>query len=169
MSDTPDLVGRGYALGPDDGEGLWHLGGLLTLKATGARTEGRFALMEERGGAGYASPLHVHEREDEALYVLEGTVLAYVGEEAFRATPGTYVYLPQRVPHAVVVEGDGARFLTLICPAGLERFFRETGRPAAARSLPPADLPVDEEALDRFAAQHGATILGPPPSPERSA
>ena len=58
MTDTPDRVGRGGALGPDDGEALWHLGDLLTLKATGERTEGRFALMEERGGAGYASPLH---------------------------------------------------------------------------------------------------------------
>ncbi len=167
MTDTDAPGGRGYALGPEDGEALWHLGGLLTFKATGEQTEGRFALMEERGGRGYASPLHVHEREDEALYVLEGTVLAYVGDELIRATPGTYVYLPKRVPHAVVVEGEGARFLTFICPAGLERFFQATGQPAAARTLPPPDQPVDEEALDRFAAEHGATILGPPPAPNR--
>jgi hypothetical protein len=48
------------SLRQNEGEALWFLGGLVTIKAKGEETNGRFALMEQLGPEGFGSPLHVH-------------------------------------------------------------------------------------------------------------
>jgi len=116
---------------------------------------------------GFSPPLHVHHREDEAFWVLEGEVSLRCGDRTFRARAGSFAFLPRGVPHTFVVEGGApARMLTLLTPGGAERLFVEGGRPAEHDGLPPA-APPDIEALKRVSARYGSDVVGPPMAPSR--
>lgn len=155
---------------PGEGDAIWFLRNRMTIKATAASTGGAYGLVESLIAPGFSPPLHVHHREDEAFYVLEGDVTMRCGDRTFRAGPGSFVFLPREVPHTFVVEGDRpARMLTLLSPGGGEGVFVDGGRPAEGAGLPPA-TPPDIEALKRVSLQYGAEIVGPPmqPSPARA-
>src|SRR5437867_11976219 len=70
----------GYALGPGEGEALWFNGGLGLLKATSDLTAGSFAALELLAPKGFASPIHIHRREDEFFVVVSGEVRLRTGE-----------------------------------------------------------------------------------------
>jgi quercetin dioxygenase-like cupin family protein len=115
---------RPYALDPGDGEAYWFFGCLVTLKAAGEQTGGRFALTEFVNPAGFASPLHVHHDEHEAFYILEGTAQVHCGDEAFSVAPGSFVLLPRGIPHWHQVSPDAPlRSLPrhVSCPRRLSR------------------------------------------------
>src|SRR5438874_4823008 len=79
---------------------------------------------------GGGPPPHVHSREEEGFYVLEGEVTFRVGEERFVATAGTFANMPVGTPHSFRNEGSHpARMLISVAPAGLERMFFEVGVP----------------------------------------
>ena len=59
--------------GPTDGEAVWLLGGLYRYRAVGDETADGYSLFEVEGPAGLASPVHVHDHEAEAFYVVSGT------------------------------------------------------------------------------------------------
>jgi ketosteroid isomerase-like protein/quercetin dioxygenase-like cupin family protein len=73
-----------YALAADEGEAIWFLGNLLTVTAFGAATGGALAVLESLGRPGAATPRHVHWREDEAFYVLDGALRGYCGDQEWR-------------------------------------------------------------------------------------
>ena len=112
------------SLEAEDGERVRFGEVEILIKASATTTGGAFALFEEN--APVDTPLHVHEREDELFYVLEGNHVFRVGEEEFRVGPGGLVFAPRGVPHSQrrVVPRTG-RVLVLTAPAGLEGFFRE--------------------------------------------
>jgi quercetin dioxygenase-like cupin family protein len=151
-----------YWLGPGEGDARWVLDELDTIKATAAQTGGLFALKESRSARGSGPPLHVHEREDEACYVIEGDVTLFVGDEVISATSGTWVYLPRRTPHSLRVDSDQARMLWLIVPGGFDSFFVELFPAATDGSTPSTEQP-DVERMTEAAARYGVTVLGPPP------
>src|SRR5689334_21360621 len=99
------------ALAPGEGEALWFMGGLTTIKASGAQTAGRVAVTETLAPRGAGSPLHVHRREDEWFYVIEGELTFWVGGETIVAPAGAFVYGPRDVPHTFLVSSEQARFL----------------------------------------------------------
>jgi quercetin dioxygenase-like cupin family protein len=152
------------ALRKDEGEALWFLDGLVILKATGATTGGQLAVIEQLAPAGAGSPLHVHEREDEAFYVLDGEMTFWVGGQVTKATAGAFVYGPRGIPHTFTVTSPTARFLLMAQPAGFESFVKALSEPAKTRTLPTASAP-DVERLARVAAEYGIRILGPPGIP----
>jgi quercetin dioxygenase-like cupin family protein len=158
---------RAYKLEEDEGEARWWLGGLSTIKAAGKETGGRYTLVEVHEPQGVEVPVHVHHKEDEAFYVLEGQMTFYVGEETYKAAPGTFVFGPRDVPHAYTIDSGPARFLMFCSPAGFEGFIRETSEPAETLTLPlQPEAPPDEaemEQLAALAAQYGSEIVGPPP------
>jgi quercetin dioxygenase-like cupin family protein len=89
----------------------------MALKATAEATGGAYGLIESTIAPGASPPLHLHRREDEAFYVIEGEITFHYDGEDFAAGPGTFVFLPRDVPHTFVVEGDTpARVSTLISP-----------------------------------------------------
>jgi quercetin dioxygenase-like cupin family protein len=103
-------------------------GAVFTVKATGADSEGRVAVMEQEAPAGLVVPPHVHEGEDEMFYVLAGRVAGHCGEEELGAGPGDFLFLPRDVEHALRVVGDGpARLLTIVGPAVFDRVVAEQG------------------------------------------
>ena len=107
------------------------------MRLSGEQTGGAFSLVENLNRRGNGSPVHVHDQEDETLFVLDGELQVFVGEEEHTAGPGTVAVLPQRLRHAYVVTSATARFLTLHIPAGFEQFAAEVGQPAQALALPP--------------------------------
>src|SRR5262245_40615557 len=167
MGATADTPIAPIALGPDEGEALWFLGFLVTMKASGATTGGRVAVLEHLAPRGAGAPLHVHRREDEWFYVTEGELTFWVGGRVTAAPAGSFVYGPRDVPHTFEVASEQARFLLVVEPAGFEDFMRALAEPAGALTLPPppAEPPGDPGPLVALAAEHGVEILGPPGIP----
>jgi quercetin dioxygenase-like cupin family protein len=157
-----------FAVHRDEGEARWFLNTLTLIKSTGAATGGQLAVAEMWAPRGPASPLHVHHRDAEFLYVIEGELTMWVGGELIEAPGGSLVYGPPDVPHTFAVTSDQARFLVLNQPTGFEDFLRDASEPATALALPPAGVPVPDPArLAAVAAEYGIEILGPPGFPEQ--
>ena len=116
---------------------VWYSGSLFTFLATGKETQGQFALIESVARKGNAPPRHIHQREDETFYVLEGEITVSVGGRTIKATPGTMVFLPRDMAHSFAIESEHLRMLILLAPAGLEEWFKEFSVPAPALTLPP--------------------------------
>jgi quercetin dioxygenase-like cupin family protein len=153
---------RAVVLGPGEGTAVWFLGNLMVVKATAESTNGAYGLLESLVAAGSSPPLHIHNGEDEAFWVLDGTLTVCCGGETFTAGAGSYVFLPRGVPHTYRVDSaTPARVLTLLTPGGCEAFFVEGGRPAERLELPPAgtvDIPKMKRAAEKFRSE----IIGPP-------
>lgn len=142
----------------------WHLGGLVTIRAAAEETNGSLAVIEERAPRGYTTPPHVHRREDETLFVIEGTLEYTIDGTAATVTAGEAAFLPRGVPHNFAVLSDQALFLVIITPGGFERFFGEVSPPASARRQPSAadqDHPqTDPVRMATSAAELGTMVLG---------
>ena len=131
---------------------VWYNGSLMTFLATGEDTHGQFALIEAVGRKGNAPPPHIHHREDEIFYVLEGELAVSVSDRTMNAVPGTMVFLPRNVQHSFRIKSEQARMLVLLTPAGFEGWFREFSVPAPAMTLPPATEPAYEDVQKMFEA-----------------
>ena len=165
MSHPPANGGRGVEA--VEGEALWFNGGLAILRATGDQTEGRYAVLELLAPKGFASPIHVHRREDEFFVVLSGEVRVQHGEGVIEAVAGSVVYGPRDVPHGFHVDSAEARVLLFFGPAGVEGFFRDGGKPAGSLGLPPADEQfLDRQALKEIAGRYDQEFVGPPLPPK---
>jgi len=141
--------------------GAFRFLGLRTLIHASARsTNGAYGLVEHPSMApGFASPYHVHHREDESFYVIEGEVAFILNGTWRRVGPGAYVYGPREIPHGFKIVGDApARILILCTPAGFENFVLEMAQPLDEPPAPP-DMPK----LIAAASRAGIDILGPLP------
>ncbi|MCB0829077.1 MAG: quercetin 2,3-dioxygenase [Solirubrobacterales bacterium] len=166
MSNTTEKIPPIVA-GPGEGEALWFLGILATIKSSAETTGGAVAVIEHLAPQGSGSPLHVHSREDEWFYVIDGELTFWVGGEVSAAPAGTFVFGPKGIPHTFAVSSEEARFLLVTEPAGFEAFMRAGGEPAERLEIPPAPTePPDIAAMSALAAEYGIEILGPPGIPE---
>jgi len=111
---------------PSEGRSV-SLGGMgVVFKISGTDTGGAFAIVEHPIEPGRLVPPHVHLREDEYSYVLEGTIGARVGDHEVAAGPGSYLFKPRGLMHTFWNVGPGpARILEVISPAGFEVYFGE--------------------------------------------
>ena len=123
-------------------------------------------MTENLAPRGSGSPLHVHQREDEWFYVIEGELTFWVGGETIVAPAGSFVYGPRDVPHTFVVSSERGAL-----PArrragrlrGLHARALDAGR--AARDPARGSEPPDVDALVAVAASYGIEIIGPPGIP----
>jgi quercetin dioxygenase-like cupin family protein len=143
---------------------FWFAHQLAEVKLSGADTGGQLAAVEVTSPSGPAAPLHVHRREDESFYVLDGELTFFIGDRVEKAAAGTLVHGPRDVPHTFTVDSPTARWLVVSTPSGFERFVERLGVPAEALRLPSAPDPVDPERVTAAAAEFGIEILGPPPA-----
>jgi quercetin dioxygenase-like cupin family protein len=121
---------------------------------SGTDTEGRFALIQMVVRREHEPPCHLHTREDEVVYVVEGTVVVSIDGVGTEYTAGEAVLLPRGQAHGYLVRTDEARLLVLAVPAGIEGFYTD---------LEAAQLDVRYvERLIALAARHGVEITGPP-------
>jgi quercetin dioxygenase-like cupin family protein len=142
---------------------VWYNGSLMTFLATGEETQGQFALIETVTRRGNVPPPHIHHREDEIFYVLEGEVAVSVGGRTIKGTAGTMFFLPRDVVHSFTIESEQSRMLILLTPAGLEGWFKEFSVPAPDMTLPPAEEPAYEEVQKMLEAapRYGIEFLLP--------
>lgn len=151
---------------PGEGESIWLLGDLYTFKAVSEDTGGAFALWETTSPPENGPPPHLHHREDESFYILDGELEFLVGDETVRGGPGTFLRIPKGTMHTFKSVGTTpARFLAMVVPGGFEKFFFEAGEPATDKTSPPVqEGPPDVEKLVATAARYDCEIP-PPPGP----
>lgn len=141
-----------------DGRRL-DLGGFeAVVLATSAQTSGDFSLLRTQNEpTGFSPSLHVHRDAAEAFYVLEGDYLVHIEDRQQLCPPGTFVYVPQDMPHTfrVVSAGPGKK-LNLFSPAAMVGYFEELASAEAAGTVTP-------ELLGTVAARHQMDVLGPVP------
>jgi quercetin dioxygenase-like cupin family protein len=149
-----------------DGSAHWLVGDTYTVKASGASTGGALGLVEASIPPGSGPPPHRHTLEDEAIYLLAGSLEVQVDEEIVQATAGAFAFLPRGTLHHFRNVGvDAARALFIITPGGFEQFFADAGAPAQAGvPVPPPD-PAELARLLATAPRYGVEILPPPPTP----
>jgi quercetin dioxygenase-like cupin family protein len=123
--------GAGFLLSPSYGEKIWIVGDTLWFKATAAETDGAFTVFENISLPGNGPPPHLHENEDESIYVIDGEFEILLGVKTMRAEPGAFVFVPKGTVHGFRCIGDGpGKVLVHYTPGGIEGFFREAGVPA---------------------------------------
>jgi quercetin dioxygenase-like cupin family protein len=141
------------------GRSVWVVGDRYTFLATGDDTNGAYALIQATVPAGSGPPPHIHRREDEAFFVLEGQITFEVDGRTVAAAGGDWITLPKGTLHTFKNTGTTtARMLILVHPSGLEKFFAEVGRESAE---PVAPSPADIEKLLAVAPKYGLEIRLP--------
>jgi quercetin dioxygenase-like cupin family protein len=137
MTQHSDTALEPVAVPKAEGEARWWFGALAEIKATAADTGGLMSIVEVTEPPGSEAPLHVHHRDDEGFWVLEGEVTFYVGDTTIEASAGDYVFGPRDIPHRFTVGDRGCRMLFILVPGGFEDLVRATSEPAPSRTLPP--------------------------------
>ena len=141
-----------YVLHRDEGQSLQSMGALIFIKATSEQTGGVFNLFEVTCPPDYATPLHIHYAEDVGVYVLEGALTFFWGDEKKEAIAGSYFFQPSGTPHGFRVKGaTPARILYMTFPASLDRFVIEQ------------ELLAPNSECVTAAARYKIEILGPLP------
>ena len=126
-------------------------GEFCLIRVPAADTNGVYSFVEIVSDPGDGTPLHVHQNEDEYLFVLEGTARVAVGDKIFDAEAGTMVTLPRNIPHAWGNRSDLRLRIAGICyPGGVEEALRIV---AGGGSI---DIPA-------LAERFGVVAFGPAP------
>jgi quercetin dioxygenase-like cupin family protein len=138
----------------------WIAGSIHHIVLDTAATEGRVAAIRSTMRNGAASPVHVHEREDETVFVLSGGAVFWAGDKRWELQSGDTAFLPRGLPHTYLFTADETEILTICNPAGMEEFFRAAGWDLAASQ--PDDWAVDMKTLAKAGEATGQILLGPP-------
>ena len=140
-------------------------GETVTFKAVSTDTDGAYTLIEVIDEPQAGPPLHLHRREDESFYILEGTFAFQIGvgeaslneTRALTATAGWFMTAPKGTPHSYKNIGTTpAKMLTLFVPAGIENFFEDLSKLTAAGTL-------DTDSIVAVSAKQGIEVVSPPP------
>lgn len=148
----------------DEGRTITIVGDVYRFLATGEETNGKYALWEAIVPPGGGPPPHVHSREEEGFYILEGEILFRIGEERIVATAGMFANMPVGTPHSFKNESSKpAKMLISVAPAGLEQMFLEVGTPVANGTTTAA--PPGKDEIEKFLAvapRYGIEVKLPP-------
>jgi quercetin dioxygenase-like cupin family protein len=150
---------------PTEGRTIAVVGDVYRFLATGEDTNGKYALWEAIVPPGGGPPPHVHSREEEGFYILEGEITVHVGVERIMASAGMFANMPVGTPHSFKNEtARPARMLICVAPAGLEKMFFEVGQPVPVGAQA-APLPTKEEVekMLTVAPRYGIEIKMPHP------
>jgi quercetin dioxygenase-like cupin family protein len=139
---TPEPPRGGYVLPAGAGEVIRRKGNTVTVKVDPKTGSPGMAMGTQALDPGVGIPVHMHEHEDEVLFVHDGRGVAVLGGQRKEVGKGDTVFIPHGVWHGVESSGEAVELLWIVTPPGLEEFFRETGAPAGAppRALTPAQL-----------------------------
>jgi mannose-6-phosphate isomerase-like protein (cupin superfamily) len=152
----------GFVMAADEGQAFWFLNTLTINKIRSDDSQGLLSIVDHRVPAGFAPPPHIHQASDEAFLVLDGEFDGFCGDRAWRAWPGSLVYLPHGIPHGFTVSKAGpGRIIVVVSPGGFDQFVAAAGEPARGLRLPDPVAP-DPARITQLAAAHGIQILPPP-------
>src|SRR5580698_1134659 len=109
---------------PSEGRTIGVVGDVYRFLATGDDTDGKYALFEAIVPPGGGPPPHVHSREEEGFFILEGEITFWIDGKTLVATAGMSANMPVGVTHAFKNQSSQpGRLLILVAPAGLEQMF----------------------------------------------
>lgn len=124
------------------------------------QTSGSFSLFENKSAGSSTTPIHLHAREDETLYIMEGEMRAIIAGEEHLLNAGESIFLPRGIPHQLMNEsGAPAHYLLLCTPAGFEGFLAEGGHELAPGEIPERPSATDIERMKAAAPRFGITLL----------
>ena len=148
---------------PTEGRTVAVVGDVYRFLATGEDTNGKYAMIEAIVPLGGGPPPHVHSREEEGFYILEGEITLQIGANRIVATAGMFANMPVGTPHSFKNESaKPAKMLISVAPAGLEKMFFEVGVPlaeGATTALSPTKAEIDK--LLVVAPKYGVEIKLP--------
>jgi mannose-6-phosphate isomerase-like protein (cupin superfamily) len=146
------------------GSATWAMGSLFERLVAADRTGGTLGAAIVTQPPGLATPTHIHTREAEAWFVLDGSLTYKAGPDLVDLTGGDFIYLPANVPHAFRITGKSpARYFALTLPGTLLDLYDEVGRPATERRLPDGGIPLEDiQRWNELAPRYGLRIVGPP-------
>lgn len=134
----------------ETGEGVWRgvLGDLYRFLVTGQATGGAYAAIEIKSFPQMGPPPHIHHRESEMFYVLEGDFNLQCGDRMLRGTPGTFVHVPPGTLHTYKnIGSEPGRLLAIVTPAGFEKLLEAIGHPV---DDPFSEPPIDPAAVHKL-------------------
>ncbi len=132
---------------PNEGQTVAVVGDVYRFMATGDDTDGRYAMFETVVRPGGGPPPHIHSREEESFYVVEGEITFQVGDQRIVAKAGTFANMPVGSLHSFRNDTNKpARMIISVVPAGLEKMFLEVGQPVAfgLQAPPPSQAEIDK-------------------------
>jgi quercetin dioxygenase-like cupin family protein len=141
---------RNYALGQEL---------RVRVLTTGVQTSGRHDLVDAFQLPDTVTPLHLHTRYEERLFVVEGACTVWLGPDTVPLGPGDYAAIPLNTPHAIKAGPDGCRSLLISSPAGFAELITRVATP---EHLAGPDTEIDVELFASVSAELGDRILGPP-------
>ena len=148
------------------GPATWAMGSLFEHLLSTQESGGRLGVSLVTQPPGIATPLHRHTHEDEAFYLLDGTMTYRAGDDLFHLTAGDFLWLPRGLPHAFRITGSTpVRFLGFTDPGALFGLYDEVGIPARERRLPGSDgqtLAVEIPKWNEVGPRYGLEVVGPP-------
>lgn len=149
---------------PNQGEMVDMLFDRYRFLATSETTNGGYAVIEAFVPPGGGPPPHVHSREEEGFYILEGEMTFRAVGREIRLAAGGFINLPVGVKHSFRNESSQpVKMLIFVAPSGIERMFRQAGRAVSDQDAPIAPFDdSDVEQVVKAAADHGITITLPP-------
>jgi quercetin dioxygenase-like cupin family protein len=147
----PDARERRFVLGPERAQ--------LTILTTAAETDGRHDLLDSVFPAGAATPLHLHTRYEERVYVISGSLTVWIGPEKLTVGAGGYYHIPLNVPHMVQGGSEDTHAILVSSPAGFAELVARTGTPA---HLVTPETQPDVERFQAVTSELGDVTLGPP-------
>jgi quercetin dioxygenase-like cupin family protein len=151
----------GFLVRPGEGDSVWSIGGRFTRKVGGRDSADRLSILEAVVTRTSESRRHIHHREDEAFYVLDGQLSFHVGETVLTAVAGALAFAPMGIPHTFTVDIEPSRIHVITSPSGFEGFVFDLGV-AATSDEPPAGLALPAPVVVRpVAERYGLEIVGP--------
>jgi quercetin 2,3-dioxygenase len=123
------------------------------VKISAKDTNGQLAAFEYEGFAKMGPPLHLHLKQDETFYVLEGEYLFQVGEQKHTLRAGDTIFLPRNIAHTWLQLTDKGKLMYVLQPAGkMEEFFKKMN---SLQGPPTAEL------VQQIHTEHEMRIVGP--------
>jgi len=148
-------------IGPELKNSYWYLGLLMSVLIPSKDTGGSFSLIHGFEIKGLEPPPHLHTKEDESFYLLDGEINYTVGNEVFNAKKGDWMFLPRNIQHSFQVQTEQAEVLVHLSPGGFENFFIEMSEPAGELVIPPRPQgPPDVRRIVETASKYGIKFPG---------
>lgn len=154
MSQEDLDVNKSISRSVDGGEWLFaRPGENFCIRVPATMTSGRYSVVEFILSPGESGPLHYHEKEDQYVVVLEGTVRIVLGDETIDAIPGQSLAMMRGIPHGLGNATQGpARYLSISVPGGAEE----------ALVIISKNPGLDHAGLLELATRFDVTMVGPP-------
>lgn len=147
----PQAQERRFVMGPEQVR--------VTILTTEAETDGRHDLIDSILPAGSMTPLHLHTRYEERVYVISGALTVWVGPDKLTVGPGELYHIPLNVPHTVQAGSEDTHALLISSPAGFAELVAQAGTPA---HLFTSETEPDLELFMAVSTELGDVTLGPP-------